>query len=221
MNINGIGNSLLGFQQVNNVRGQEPNESSKHSRANEVDKSAAAVRKEKPFYEYQREPWLTEPGYEHVNKREDYVKWKKMNEEMDFDLAQITYSSFMKQLADTRPELAVKAFGFTLDASASIKIIDYNESLTDAEKTELTERINAFDGFQSQLRARARGMMTLVDHDHETFGGRYVLNIENFQGVIDFAKLMNGSVNNVYGEWVGQVQTNAGERESTRILLTV
>ncbi|KPW37563.1 hypothetical protein ALP45_02968 [Pseudomonas coronafaciens pv. atropurpurea] len=56
--------------------------------------------------------------------------------------------------------------------------------------------------------------MTLVDHDHETFGGRYNLDISNFQDVIDYGKIMNTSEKNRHNEWVQQVQSNAEKRDS-------
>lgn len=220
MSINGISNGLNGLQQMGSMRGPVSGNAARiHIPATVIEPPAKAV--ERPFYEYQKEPWLTEPGYEDITNREDYVIRKKIVEEIDLALTQLTYTRFMESLADSHPELASKAFGFTLDENASIKIIDYNESLTDDEKSLLADKINNFDGFNLQLQARARAMMTLVDHDHEIFGGRYKLDIDNFQYVIDFNRLLNVSVKKMHSEWVAQVERKAEQRNPSYISLSV
>lgn len=135
-----------------------------------------------------------EPINEHITNRLDYVAHKKRLDVLELALVNVTYDSFRKELQETHPDIARKNFGFTLTESASIKIIDYDNSLTENDTSVLTHAINGFREFKEQLQHHAKTIMTLVDHDHETFGGRYKLNISNFQDVIDYGKIMNTSV---------------------------
>ncbi|WP_243248398.1 hypothetical protein [Pseudomonas maioricensis] len=221
MNINGISNSLVGLQQVAAMLNQHSERTSGELLLEETVEFPPAVAKERPFYEYQEKPWLTDPGYEHFTTREEYVWMKKACNEIYFALTQTTYSRFMKDLADTHPELADKSFGFTLSSSASIKILDYKGSLTEAEKTLLTERINGFDDIKLQLQGRAKAMMKMVDHDHETFGGRFKADINDFEHVIDFGKILSVGVKQIRTEWVRQVSQNAERQDVSRISLSV
>ena len=176
---------------------------------------------ERPFYEYQDEPWLTEPGIEVVAAVGGFVKWAKIEELLDFALMHSVYDSFMRRLGDAHPEIAGKKFGFTLGADTSIKIVGCDDRMTENEKSVLTDAINNHTGFKFQLHLVARGYMTLVDHDRETFGGRYRLDIDNFNRVIDFSKILGAGQAGMHDEWVRQVIANAEQRDSSSILLTV
>nr|WP_050586977.1 hypothetical protein [Pseudomonas asturiensis] len=171
----------------------------------------ATTAKEKPFYEYEKEPWLSEPVDPLITNREEYVAYTKVFSAMEQDLMRITYDAYRKELIDTHPDIANKKFGFTLDESASLKIIDYDNSLTETDRAVLTESINNFQELKSMVQANANMLMVLVlvDHDHETFGNRYNLNIENFHSIIDYDKILNTGINLMQSEWVRQVQSNA------------
>ncbi|SHN18648.1 hypothetical protein SAMN05216593_11211 [Pseudomonas asturiensis] len=169
----------------------------------------ATTAKEKPFYECEKEPWLSEPVDPLITNREEYVAHQKMFNAIDLRLMQITYDAYRKELIDTHPDIANKKFGFTLDESASLKIIGYDNSLTETDRAVLTESINNFQELKSMVQANAKMLMTLVDHDHETFGNRYNLNIENFHSIIDYDKILNTGINLMQSEWVRQVQSNA------------
>ncbi|RMT81998.1 hypothetical protein [Pseudomonas viridiflava] len=176
-----------------------------------------AEAKAKPFHEYQKEPWLAEPASEMFNNHEHYVAYKKIFSAMELDLMRITYDAYRKELADTHPEIASKNFSFTLDEDASLKIIDYDNNLTETEKAILTESINKFQELKSMAQTNAKTIMDLVDHDHDNFGRRYNLNIDNFHRVIDYAKLINTSAKQMEHEWVQQIQSNAETKSSLSI----
>lgn len=213
LNINGISSSQVSLQQLTSVLNKQPEKTSEKIMLAETVESTSSVAKDPPFYEYQEEPWLTEPGYELASNRKDYVMWKSIEVMLDLGLAKCAYDSFMKKLADTHPEIASKSFGFTLDADASIKIIDYNEVLTDSERRFLIDSLSNADGLKLHSKSAAKGFMALVDHDHETFGGRQKLGIESFQFVIDIGRILSMSVEKMQGEWVAQVQTSAERRD--------
>ncbi|WP_241000193.1 hypothetical protein [Pseudomonas viridiflava] len=173
--------------------------------------------KEKPFYEYQKEPWLSEPVNPLVTNREQYVAEEKLFNAMNLDLMRITYDAYRKELADTYPELATKKFGFTLDEDASLKIIDHDNSLTEADRAVLTESINNFRELKSMVQANAKMLMKLVDHDHETFGSRYDLNIGNFHHVVDYGKIINAGAHHMENEWIRQIESNAEKMDHSYI----
>lgn len=213
LNINGISNSQVALQQLTSVLSKQPVKASEKIMLEETVESTSSVVKDPPFYEYQKEPWLTEPGYELASNLKEYVAWKSMEVMLDLGLAKLAHDSFMKKLADTHPEIASKSFGFTLDADASIKIIDYNKVLTDSEQRFLIDSLSNTDGLKLHSTSAAKGFMALVDHDHETFGGRHKLGIESFQFVIDFGRILSLSVEKMQGEWVAQIQQNAERRD--------
>jgi hypothetical protein len=221
VNISGFTNIQPYLPVVTSPPGKRANEVEEVPSSEGTPRPSTKGAEEKPFYEYQEEPWLTEPGFTECKDREDYVDFKKRLTEIDLSLTQIRYTVFLKKLADTHPDLAEKKFGFTLDKDASIKVIDYDDSLTDSEKTVLTEAINDFEHMKDSLRSNARAFMTLLDHDLETFGGRYSLNIENFQNVIDFGKILSTSQEQREAEWVRQIESNADRRDSAYVSLTV
>lgn len=221
MNINGIPNPANIPQQsalVTGVKNVDPTEDISLQEAIASDEKAT---EKNVFYDDQKEPWLLESINEHITNRLDYVAHKKRLDVLELALVNVTYDSFRKELQETHPDIARKNFGFTLNESASIKIIDYYNSLTENDTSVLTHAINGFREFKEQLQHHAKTIMTLVDHDHETFGGRYKLDISNFQDVIDYGKIMNTSVQKMQNEWINQVQNNAEKRDFSYISLAV
>ncbi len=180
----------------------------------------ATTAKEKPFYEYEKEPWLSEPVDPLITNREEYVAYTKVFSAMEQDLMRITYDAYRRQLVDTQPDLASKNFGFTLDENASLKIIDYDNSLTEADEVALTESINNFQELKSMAQTNAKKLMTLVDHDHKTFGSRYNLNIGNFHSIIDYGKIIEAGTKNMENEWIRQVESNAEKLSYSYISIT-
>lgn len=220
LNINGISNSQVIFSQAS-VSARNLEGSSEKLAVQEVGGANLNVAEERPFYEYQKEPWLNDPGFEDLSDLESYVIQKGLFEHLYLASAMHTNDSFMKSLAETHPELASKRFGLTLGGDASIKIIDYDDGLTEADEFALAEAVNEFEDFKYKLQSVAKCIMTLVDHDYKTFGGRYKLDLENFQYVIDLSKVLKASAEQQHDEWVQQVHWGAEKRESLRIALEV
>jgi hypothetical protein len=217
VNINAVSNNLIGSQYMAAGRSSESDKVSENRISEKAVEPAEKVIENPPFYEYQKEPWLTESGGIYDDNREQYIVLKKIIQEMNLSLMQFTYNSFMKTLADTHPEIASKKFGFTLSEDATLKIIDYENSLTDNEKNVLAESMRRFDQFELKLQMCAKGMMELVDHDQKTFGGRYQLDIRSFQDVIDFRKILSVGVKDMNNEWARQVGANAEARDTAYI----
>lgn len=213
VSINGISSQLMGLQQMAPMRAHEPLAPSEDLALEASIEPAANITKAKAFYEYEKEPWLTEPGFEHVKNRLEYVQLKKIYEQIDVGLIKFTYDEFRKDLEFTHPEISNKAYGFTLSETGNIKIIDYDNNLTENDKEVLTKSINEFKEFKNQLQNHARSIMTLLDHDHETFGGRYKLDISNFQNIIDYGKVMSASFEKMQSAWIEQVKSNAEKME--------
>lgn len=221
LNINGIPNQANSLQQTALIPGTKNGDPTEDAGLEKAITSEAKKTDEHVFYEYQKEPWLLESINEHITNRIDYVAHKKIVDVLELALIYVTYDSFRKDLQETHPEIAGKKFGFTLNESASIKIIDYDNSLTENDKSVLTHAINGFREFKEQIQQHAKTVMTLVDHDHETFGGRYKLDISNFQDVIDYGKIMSTSVQKMQDEWIQQVQSNAEKRDFSYISVAV
>jgi hypothetical protein len=221
VNINAVSNNPASLQYMTAVRSSEPDRVSENHISEKAVEPAEKVIEEPPFYEYRKEPWLTEPGYTDAQSREEYVALKKIDQYINLSLMQFAYDGFMKTLVDTHPDIASKKFGFTLSEDATLKIIDYENRLTEDDKTVLVESMRRFDNFELRLQVCAKGMMALVDHDHKTFGGRYMLDISNFQDVIDFRKILSVGAKAMNNEWAGQVSANAEARDPSYISLSV
>ncbi len=221
MNISGFTNIQPYLPVVSSPPATGANETEEVSIPARVSTTAVKRSEDDPFYEYQEEPWLTDPGFEQCQDKKEYLYHKKNVEYLALAATQITYERFMKNLADTHPEIAAKKFGFTLDRNAFIKVIDHDDVLSEHEKYLLTEGLNNFENLKDNLQDRARAFMILADHDLETFGGRYNLNLDNFQNVIDFGKIFGTSQKKMGAEWVRQIEMNAERRESVYVSVSV
>ncbi|MCI8212277.1 hypothetical protein AUC61_22345 [Pseudomonas sp. S25] len=207
LNINGVSNGFNGFQPNSLTLNQQSSSLGNTAALQKASELTSPRETEIPFYEYQKEPWRTDPTSEYGETF--YVSIKKIDELLSLLSTQRTYEAFRADLFDAHPEMANKAFGFTLDRDASIKIIDRTNNLSDSEKANLTELINNYKSFKLDLQGHARTLMMLVDHDWQAFGGRHKLTIENFQTVIDFSTILKGDIGDMELEWISQIEAGA------------
>lgn len=217
MNISGFTNIQSYMPKVSSPLVAGVNETEEVSTLVRVFDMAAKRTEDEPFYVYSEGPWLTDPGFEQCKDKEEYLYHKKNIEYLALAATQIGYDRFMKNLADAHPEIAAKKFGFTLDRNAFIKVLDYDDALNEEEKYVLTEALNNFENLKDSLQDRARAFMILADHDLEIFGGRYKLNLDNFQDVIDFGKILGASQKQMQVEWILQIELNAEQRDSAYV----
>ncbi|RRV06761.1 hypothetical protein EGJ27_13465 [Pseudomonas sp. v388] len=167
------------------------------------------ISKEGAFYTYQKEAWLTEPGYEDVKNREEYVARKKSMDQIDLALIQLTYTQFKDALQTTHPDIAKKSFGFTLGPDTNLKVISYSDSLTEAECSSINEMLNNFQTLKIAIQHQAKDIMILADHDHATFGSARNINLDNFHEIIDYHKVLSCGTNSMQNEWIRQVGSYA------------
>lgn len=175
----------------------------------------------KSFYTYQKEPWLADPGYEDVASLEEYIDRKKSMDHIELALVQITYHRFQNHLESTYPDLAKKGFGFTLGPDANLKIINYSNALTEAERSTVTELLNGFEDLKERIQAHAKNVMILAQHDHETFGPTRDIGLHNFHEIVDYHKVLTNGVDGMQEEWVQQVSSYASRTDSTYIATEV
>ena len=133
------------------------------------------------------------------------------------------YGEFYERLKDLRPDIASTGFGFTLDENAKIKILESTGKLSDADKSWLTEEINAFKDIRQHVRKHSETLIQLVETDIQKFGGKYNLNAQNFQKTINYGDILNEKWG---GRWASiddymtkQVIENA-EKRPTHVLDT-
>lgn len=169
------------------------------------------------FYTYQKEPWLADPGYEDVASLEEYIDRKKSMDHIELALVQITYHRFQNHLESTYPDLAKKGFGFTLGPDANLKIINYSNALTEAERSTVTELLNGFEDLKERIQAHAKNVMILAQHDHETFGPARDIGLHNFHEIVDYHKVLTNGVDGMQEEWVQQVRSYSTRTDSTYV----
>ncbi|MBX8569963.1 hypothetical protein K5D36_09770 [Pseudomonas cichorii] len=180
----------------------------------------------KAFYTREEEPWKNRLYYSGSGDpdevgtpmtKEIFLGFEEMRATSFLSLQQCYYDSFRKELIELKPDLAKKGFSYTLGDDAQIKVISYENSLSEDEIKWLTKTLNNIEDFKESVQLHAKSMMTLVDHDTETFGGKYNLNLMNFQDTIDYGKIVSVRKNDLSEEWIRQIQQNAEKRESPLI----
>jgi hypothetical protein len=128
-----------------------------------------------------------------------------------------SYCSFKEQLSYINPELAKKHFGFTLGFDQQIKVTDPDGILTPHEVSYLTEQLNNRSKLQDNVRAHARGLMELNDHDRKNFPDRRKINLENYSKIIDYGQLFS---RNTIGSFIKvlsyQLERNAEKVEEKK-----
>lgn len=180
----------------------------------------------KEFYTKEEEPWKGQTSYAVdpesgkyqmiPETREGWVRKQYSQAEGDLEFVNETFEKFMKELHFLDPELAVKNWSYTLDGEAQIKVLDPKGNLNDAEVERLTKAMNTFKDFTASVQTHAKTIMSIVDHDIETFGGKYELSLLNFQHVIDYGS-MSYRKKDPNEDWVRQIAENAEKRESSLI----
>jgi hypothetical protein len=119
-------------------------------------------------------------------------------------------------LESTYPDLAKKGFSFTLGPDANLKIINYPNALTEAERSTVTELLNGLEDLREKIWAHAKNVM-IAQHDHETFGPTRDIGLHNFHEIIDYHKVLSKGVDGMQGEWVQQVWSYSTRTDSTYI----
>ncbi|MDO7927621.1 hypothetical protein Q6A51_12570 [Pseudomonas sp. KFB-139] len=180
----------------------------------------------KEFYTREEEPWKNRFYYSGSGDpdevgtpmtKEIFLGFEEMRSASYLSLQQCYYDHFRKELIELKPELAKKGFSYTLGDDAQIKVISYENSLSEDEIKWLTDTLNNIEDFKESVQLHAKSMMILVDHDTETFGGKYNLNLMNFQDTIDYGKIVAVRKNDLSEEWIRQIEQNAEKRESPLI----
>jgi hypothetical protein len=165
----------------------------------------------KPFYVYEHEVWLkpyqTPEGrkqWEEMdakmqdNVKEAYLDTFRIPADGALDKIFGEYFDIKHDLMFLNPELAEKYFSFTLDAKANIKVTDPDNVLTPSEQDYLQEIFSNRNGMKENMHVHARAAMALVDHNSKTFGGQYMLRIENYEHTIDYIELLTRNTRGKY-----------------------
>ncbi|MBX8591480.1 hypothetical protein K5D56_19130 [Pseudomonas cichorii] len=180
----------------------------------------------KAFYTREKEPWKGKfynygdnfiKSEERPMTKDFYLGQLETDASIDLTLMQCYYDDFRKELVELRPDLANKGFGYTLGDDAQIKVISYENSLNEDEIKWLTKTLNNIEELKENVISHAKIMMELVDHDTEKFGGKYILNLMNFQDTIDYGKVVAVRRNEMSDEWIRQIHQNAEKREPSLI----
>lgn len=185
-----------------------------------VDKSTPPKSVAESFYQYEEQPWLNESGLPFFTKSR-FIWHQEMASKIDLNFMLMRYDDIRNKLRDSHPELAEKKFGFTLDESANLTILDYNNILSNQERDFLRNLLNNHATLKGLAQRHAKVMMTLLDHDTDTFGRRYNLTLDNFRHTIDYAKILEQGSEKMHQEWIRQVQNNAEKRDISSLNIEV
>lgn len=182
-----------------------------------VDKSTSPKSATDSFYQYEEQPWLNESGEGAICAKTMYLRYQHAASMIDLALMHVCYADIRNKLYDTHPELAAKKFGFTLDESANLMILDYDNTLSHQERDFLGNLLNNHANLKGLAQRHAKVMMTLLDHDTDTFGNRYSLTLDNFRHTIDYAKILEQGPGKMHKEWIRQVHNNAETRDASNL----
>jgi hypothetical protein len=174
------------------------------------------------FYMREEEPWKkgvvhyiegTEEKTRPMTKSE-YLDHLKIMSILDIEIQQGNFDKFRNSLIDRRPDLAGKNINYSLDDNAQIKILDPDRVFSEEQREWLTESLNKLTGFRDTVQSHARKIMTLVDHDTEAFGNRYVLNLMNFADTIEYGTVMAcRNQHELNDRWMNQIHEKGQLRE--------
>lgn len=204
---------------TNNSPSVPPSLEQLHQRSTPAEAPATSTRKSfaETFYTRQEEPWTAEKnGWGSPMSREDYVRDQYSLTAYSRTDLQETYEKFLQELKFLDPELSEKNFSYTLDINADIKVLDPKNNLNDDELERLTDAMNKFKGLKELVQGYAKGIMTLVDHDMETFGGKYDISLSNLYRTVDLGS-ENFRTKYPHNDWIMQIIEKADKRATPLI----
>ncbi|RMP32054.1 hypothetical protein ALQ24_100427 [Pseudomonas syringae pv. antirrhini] len=129
------------------------------------------------------------------------------------------YQKLRAELVDLRPDLAGKNFSYTVGDDAELKIIDLDDKLGTNEIKYLSDAINQKTQLKDAALTHAKILMTLADHDTDTFKGTYKLDLLNFKNIIDLGKIALSKKDDPSEIWINQIKEKA-EKNSTHLIDT-
>ncbi|KPW22075.1 hypothetical protein ACKUFS_15945 [Pseudomonas cannabina] len=183
----------------------------------------------KAFYTREDEPWLnifysyTDHTASEVKTemrrttKQEYIESTYGWSALEAEIQSCHFQKFRNELLDLRPDLAGASFSYTLGDDAELKIIDVNKKLGEHELKYLSDVINQKAEFKESARKQAKLIMTLVDHDTDTFNGQYKLDLTNFQDVIDLGTIAACKKNDPRDIWINQVRQHAEKKEMSLV----
>ncbi|GAB7531678.1 hypothetical protein PS3A_40920 [Pseudomonas sp. 3A(2025)] len=184
----------------------------------------------KAFYTREAEPWKGKTYiYSDFGKPEEvrpmtkamYLEELKRDLDSELTVQQSIYSKIRNELGVFRPDLASKNFSYTLGDDKQVKILNQDSSLTEDDLEYLTKRFNDHSRFRDSVNQHAKMAMALVDHDDETFGGKYKLDLLNIQNTLDYGKLIMLKPENMHEAFIRQIIENGERREQPLVDITV
>lgn len=122
-------------------------------------------------------------------------------------------------LEKSNPALAVKDFGFSLDADGNLMVLERRDELSEHEVNVLTEVLNSSYSLKTRANDFARLAMDFIKADHVSMGlGKFNLDMNNFDSTIDFERMLDyeqtGSAR-WNATWYNQVWNKGEERNIT------
>lgn len=183
---------------------------------------SAKEAKAKAFYTKEEEPWkagtmhYSEEGVDQTRPitKDEYLDYMRTMSMIDIEVQQCQFDKFRNNLIAIRPDLAGINISYTLDSEAQIKILDPDQVFNGQQLEWLTDSLNTLKGFKETVQSHAKKMMALVDHDTETFGNRYVLNLNNFADTIDYGKIISiKDQHEMNNAWIKQIHEKGERRE--------
>lgn len=175
----------------------------------------------KTFYTREEEPWKSRAiSYSEGNgiiiipmTKADYLKSEKTMLALDLEIQHYQFDEFRAKLIELRPDLSGKQFSYTLGDDVRVKIIDPDNIFSEEQLEWVTDSLNNAPDFTKMTQQCAKRMMALVDHDNETFGNRFSLNLMNFQDTVDLGKLISiKDPERQQAAWIKQIEQNAERR---------
>ncbi|NAS98458.1 hypothetical protein CU664_16910 [Pseudomonas syringae pv. actinidifoliorum] len=185
----------------------------------------------KAFYTREKEPWLKSfyTFTDHTGPvakteirpmtKERYLEYLNADAILMSRIQSSCYQKFRAELIDLRPDLAGKNFSYTIGDDAELKIIDLDDKLGTNEIKYLSDAINQKTQFKDAAVRHAKILMTLADHDTDTFKGTYKLDLLNFQNVIDLGKIALSKKDDPSEIWINQIKEKA-EKYSAHLIDT-
>ena len=159
-------------------------------------------------------PWLKEPGYTGIDNMRDYLSGLRIFAYLELQMMKWSYDSFDNDLAKENPELAEKNFGFSIDRSGRINILDPDESLSEEEVSCLTQRLEQCDGLQRGAREITQIIKLIAKYDKAEFGQYQNLNPGALAESLDYRAIFRSE--DMAQTWRSQLHQHAQTQVQTQ-----
>lgn len=148
----------------------------------------------------------------HIDSQRYTILWaKERRAELMLSDMEVIYTDFKRELQSKWPDLANKAFGFTVAEDGRLQVIAPPNTLDAWDEETLNSLLNGTKDLQSLTLKHAKAVIELVQLDKNQFEGKVEVSLTNFHKMVDYGLLLNKGALELgkTDSWLDQLHKNA------------